>query len=471
MADEADQLLSAQEWSIVFFRRAGTAVNRDGDDHFRGLLDALPAAIYTTDADGRITYYNDAAATLWGHRPEVGKAEWCGSWKLFQVDGTPLPHGDCPMALALKNSRPVRGIEAIAERPDGSRVRFLPFPTPLYDPSGTLVGAINMLVDVSDRERAELYARQLASIVESSNDAIISKDLDGIISSWNRGAERLFGYKAEEVIGRSITILIPWDRLDEEVGILERIRRGERIHTYETVRQRKDGSPVEISLTVSPVKDADGRISGASKIARDITERKRAEEQQRLLVGEMRHRIKNSLATVQAIASQTLHSASAEERRAFIARLHALSSAHDLLKIERWDSAALREVIDMALQAFQETHRERFKVDGPQDVRVDANKAMLLVMALHELATNAVKYGALSNRSGLVTVTWELLQDGRPKPRLKLCWRERGGPPVKPPGRKGFGSQLLERAFEGNDASKRVEFDPQGFVCELELSL
>ena len=181
-------------------------------------------------------------------------------------------------------------------------------------------------------------------IVETSDDAIVSKDLDGIITSWNRGAERLFGYSAQEIIGKPVTILIPEDRIDEEPEILDRIRRGERIDHYDTVRRRKNGSLIDISLTISPLKDADGRIIGASKIARDITERKRAQEQQKLLLNEMQHRIKNSLATIQAIATQTLN-AHAKERDAFIARLHALGSAHDLLTSEAWEQASLPAIV------------------------------------------------------------------------------------------------------------------------------
>src|SRR5689334_6898530 len=122
---------------------------------FRGLLEALPAAIYTTDANGRITYYNEAAAEFWGHHPPLGTSEWCGSWKLFWPDGTPLAHADCPMAMALKENRPIRGVEAIAERPDGTRVPFVPYPTPLYDENGRMVGAVNMLIDISDRKHAD----------------------------------------------------------------------------------------------------------------------------------------------------------------------------------------------------------------------------------------------------------------------------------------------------------------------------
>jgi PAS domain S-box-containing protein len=293
------------------------------------------------------------------------------------------------MALALKEQRAIRGMEAVAERPDGTLVHFVPYPTPLYDNSGTLIGAVNMLVDISDRERADLDAQRLASIVESSNDAIISKSLDGIITSWNRGAERLFGYTAEEVIGKAVTILIPEDRMSEEPEILERIRRGKRVDHYDTVRRRKDGSLIDISLTVSPLKDADGRIIGASKIARDITERKRAQERQKLLVNEMQHRIKNSLATIQAIATQTLNQHT-EERDAFIARLHALGSAHDLLTSETWERAPLRAIVTRALEPFQERLHERITIDGPADLWLDTTKSVVVAMALHELATNAV---------------------------------------------------------------------------------
>src|SRR5690349_792767 len=139
-----------------------------GDNLWRELIETVPAAIYTTDAAGRITFYNEAAATLWGCRPELGKSEFCGSWKLYWPDGTPLPHNECPMAMALTQKKPIRGIEAVAERPDGVRVPFIPFPTPLFDVSGALTGAVNLLVDISERKQAEQDGRRLAAIVDSS---------------------------------------------------------------------------------------------------------------------------------------------------------------------------------------------------------------------------------------------------------------------------------------------------------------
>lgn len=440
------------------------------DGQFRQVLDALPAAIFITDAAGVITYYNEAAAALWGQRPVLGQSQWCGSWKLYWPDGSPLPHDQCPMAITLRERRPNHGLEVVAERPDGVRVPFIPYATPLYDASGAFVGAVNMLMDVSDRKRAEGYAQRLASIVEFSDDAIISKDLSGVITSWNRGAERLFGYTAEEAIGKPIVMLIPADRQDEEPAILERIRRGELIDHYETVRRRKDGSLIDISLTTSPVKNAEGMIIGASKIARDISDRKRAHEQQVLLVKEIKHRIKNTITIVQAIARQTLRAISDSDREAFFARLQALAGAHDLLTVENWSQASLRDVVERALEAFKEKHSERIFIDGPDGVRLDAQKSCLLSMALHELATNAVKYGALSNAAGRVHLAWEILENEPPQKRFRLRWQERGGPLVKLPEHQGFGSLLIQRALDAEQHQAILDFGPLGVICILEMS-
>ena len=191
---------------------------------------------------GRIVYFNEAAATLWGWRPKLHSDQWCGSWRLFRPDGTPLPHDQCPMAIALKEGKPNRGSEAVAERPDGTRVPFMAFPTPFHDEAGILIGAVNVLVDMSERQRAERVSRHLVAIVESSDDAIISKDLNGRIASWNKSAERLFGYTEAEVVGKPIAILIPPERLDEEVDILRphQARRAHRAFRDQT--RRKDGS-------------------------------------------------------------------------------------------------------------------------------------------------------------------------------------------------------------------------------------
>jgi PAS domain S-box-containing protein len=440
------------------------------DEHFRTILDSLPAAIYTTDPQGRITYFNQQAVTLWGCTPEIGKTEFCGSWKLYWPDGKFLPHDQCPMAVALKEKRPIRGMEGIVERPDGTRMPFIPFPTPLFDHSGELVGAVNLFVDISDRKNAEQNARRLASIVESCDDAIISASLDGTILSWNYGAVRLFGYSAEETIGQSVTMLIPEDRRDEEPAIIKHLRHGERNPSYETVRRRKNGSFVDVSVTVSPVKDADGVLIGASKVARDITERKRAMEQKNLLLFEMKHRIKNTLATVLGIANQTMRSATPDERGAFAARLQSLGSTYDLLTSDQWDRARLNEVIAGALHPFQENRRERFLMEGPDGVWLDSNKSLGVAMTLHELATNAVKYGALSNSAGRVNVAWELNERTTPQ-RMRLHWKERGGPPVAEPTHRGFGSRLIEQTLGKDTSELRLVFDPRGLEYFVEIEI
>jgi PAS domain S-box-containing protein len=255
---------------------------RENERRFREMIDALPTPIYTIDAQGRLTHFNSAAVEFSGRVPVLGSDHWCITWKLYRPDGTLLPHDECPMAIALKEGRMLRGAEAIAERPDGKRIWFTPYPTVLRDADGRIVGGINMLIDITERRQGEATRAHLAAIVDSSDDAIFSTDLDGRIQSWNRGAEDLFGYTAEEAVGTPGTFLIPPDRQAEEPRILQRIFSGERINHYETVRRHKDGSPIDVSLTISPMYDVQGRIIGASKSARNITKQKltRHREQQ-----------------------------------------------------------------------------------------------------------------------------------------------------------------------------------------------
>src|SRR5438045_1143930 len=250
----------------------------------RAILEALPAAIYTTDAEGRITSFNDEAVRFSGRVPQLGSDSWCVTWKLYWPDGTPLPHDQCPMAIALREGRPVRGVSAIAERPDGTRVHFMPYPTPIKDANGKVIGAVNMLVDITEQKRAEEAQARLAAIVASSVDAIFSTSLNGGIQTWNRGAERLFGYSAAEALGQPVMLIIPEDRRAEEEMVLARVGRGDTVDHFETVRRGKDGRLIEISLTVSPIRDARGSVVGASKIARDISERKRMDAALEMMV-------------------------------------------------------------------------------------------------------------------------------------------------------------------------------------------
>lgn len=498
---------------------------------------------------------------------------------------------------------------------------------------------------------------RLAAIVESSQDAIVSKRLDGTITSWNAAAERLFGYAADEIVGRSILTLIPEDRHREEVEIIDRIRRGEQVKHFETLRRHKSGKLIDLSITVSPLKRDDGTIIGASKIARDITERKQAEiklreqaerleilnrvariisqdldlerivnavteeatrlsgarfgaffynvtdEQgetyllyalsgaprsafetfgmprntavfgptfagetivrsgdirkdprygnnaphrgmpeghlpvvsylavpvvsssghvigglffghdepdvfgadtedlisaiaaqaavaidnarlhaaaqreiehrtaaeraQHLLLHEIKHRVKNTLATIQALATQTLKSTPQSEKAAFISRLHALSGAHDLLVNSDWTEIDVQEVAQKSLRAFTGDDGGRIKIHGPL-VPLAANQALVLTMVLHELGTNAVKYGSLSLASGCVEVAWELAPGGE---TLRMHWRESKGPAVVPPTRRGFGSRMIGTALSGNEGSVDFDYRPEGLVVTIGLNL
>jgi PAS domain S-box-containing protein len=434
------------------------------DDFFRGLLDSLPAAIYTTDTAGKITYYNEAAATLWGHRPQLNSSEWCGSWKLFWPDGQSMTHDQCPMATAVKERRPIRGLEAIAERPDGTRVPFIPFPTPIFDSAGQFVGAVNLLVDISDRKQAEEAMGRLAAIVESSDDAIIGKTLDGIITSWNKGAERVFGYLAQEIIGKSVKILIPIEYQKEEETILDRLRRGQHIEHYETVRQRKHGSRINVSLTISPIRSASGQIMGASKVARDITDRKRTEAQLVLLGREAEHRTKNILATVQAAVHLTRADTVEEFKEIVEGRIQALSNAHRLFAQSRWNGAELSALIANELSAFYQDNEPRIKFDGP-DLILEPDAAQAVAISVHELATNAAKYGALSVPDGRIRVEWF-----QSKGQLSIRWTESGGPPVTPPSRSGFGMTVIENVLQGKlGGQANFEWRETGLCCTLIL--
>jgi PAS domain S-box-containing protein len=242
------------------------------------LIQGLPAAIYTCDANGYIATYNQAAINLWGREPVIGKDKWCGFYKAYTIDGKPMLHEQSPMATAIKEGREINEVELVIERPDGQIRNVLFNPRPFLNAQGHVIGGANMLIDITERKNIEERNRHFTAIVQSSDDAIISKTLDGIVTSWNTSAERIFGYTSQEMIGTPITRIIPNDRLDEEPKILERLKNGERIDHFETKRVTKDGQLLEISLSISPVKNSKGVIIGASKIARDITAQKISEQ-------------------------------------------------------------------------------------------------------------------------------------------------------------------------------------------------
>jgi PAS domain S-box-containing protein len=323
---------------------------RQSEQHMRDLLEAMPAAVYTTDAAGRITFYNKAAVEMAGRTPATGD-EWCVTWRLYSPEGVPLPHDQCPMAIALKENRPVRGVEAIAERPDGTRVPFIPYPTPLHDADGTLIGAINMLVDISDR--------------------------------------------------------------------------------------------------------------------------KQAENRQKILIDELNHRVKNTLATVQSLAMQTARHVEnmPDFLGKFQARLMAVARAHDLLTKRHWEHAPLASLARDILEPLTGAAQQRVTIDGPS-VDLSPRAALSLTMALGELATNAAKYGALSAEQGTLSVSWSLERMPEGETTLALQWQEQGGPPVNPPTRRGFGMRLIERCIQTDlRGGLDLAYEPDGVYCRMTLPL
>lgn len=442
-----------------------------GELPFTDVLQAVPVAVYITDTEGRITFYNDAAAEFWGCRPVLGESLWCGSWKLFHLDGRPMPHDECPMAVAVKEKREVRWEKAIAERPDGSRVAFMAFPTPLFDRSGKMIGAINTLIDQSEHARADEASMRLAAIVESSGDAIISKDLNSVITSWNAAAERLFGYTADEAIGQPVTMLFPADRKDEEADIISRIHRGERVETYETIRKRKDGSLVPVSLTVSPVRDGFGRIIGASKIARDISVHKDNEQRIRLLMREVNHRVKNQYAVILSMIRETNKRSKnpSDFERQVRERIMALSLSHDLLVLGDWKGTTIFELLLAQLKPFG--NEDRVTISGPS-LKLKPNAVQYLGIAFHELATNSAKYGALSNAGGKVSVDWKAMLQPDGSKRFLLSWRESGARAIMDGARGGFGTVVLERiAPQAVGGVGQIEYQPRGVSWTLDAPL
>jgi PAS domain S-box-containing protein len=336
---------------------------------------------------------------------------------------------------------------------------------PVRDSTGAITAYGTVTRNLTERKSAEQRLGSLASIVESSDDAIVSKNLDGIIANWNKGAERIFGYTSEEAIGQPITIVIPADRQSEERDILTRIRRGERIDHFETVRRRKDGTPIVVSLTVSPVRNAEGQVIGASKIARDITEQKQSQEQIATLAREAEHRSKNLLATVQATVRLSQSETSDGLKRAIEGRLQSLANVHSLFVKTRWIGADLSTIATQELAPYSEKNQRRVRINGPP-VFLEPDVAQTIAMTLHELATNAAKYGALAVPDGQLELNWRDA-DGQ----LHLRWTESSGPKVQEPTHKGFGGRIIEQMIAQRSGKTHFDWRADGLVCEITLKV
>ena len=332
-----------------------------------------------------------------------------------------------------------------------------------------------LLVEIENRRKSQLAIEQLAAVVETSQDGIITIDLNGTITSWNKGAERIYGYEANEVFGKPLNLLIPPDRPDEEPLILERLRHGQRIEHYETVRLCKDGNLIDVSLSVSPLSDATGKIIGASKIARDISEKKRADARQEMLLKEMSHRVKNAFNVVNGIVAMSARYAQPEKLAPEIqSRLAALARAHDLTRpgLLSFDPrqagpTSFRALIDTIFAPYvesnQSTQSGRLIVDGP-DVQIQEQDITGLALVLYELATNSVKWGSFSVATGTVQIKTAIVNG-----ILEIEWKERGGPELtEAPNHEGFGTKLVKRTVKDQFGGEvTYDWGPEGLTIRL----
>jgi PAS domain S-box-containing protein len=460
-----DQAFRVRKVSVVsqelqIERELSRVAGPERAERLASLLTLSSEAMLVWDLDEGIEFWNSGAERLYGFTSEeaVGRT----SHALLQ---TKFPVEFIELITRLRNERHWSGeLRHICK--DGHEVIVESRLQLLRD--GTVIEVNRDVTErtqiKADLRESEQQLRFLASIVQSSDDAIVSKNLDGIITSWNKGAERVFGYTAEEAVGQPITIVIPQDRQDEERTILTRIRRGARIEHFETVRQRKHGSLIWVSLTISPVKNAEGKIIGASKVARDITEQKRTGDQITTLAREAEHRSKNLLANVQAMVDLSQADAVADLKKAIKGRIQALANVHSLFVATRWIGAELSAIAEQELAPYSATGEKRARIDGPQ-VLLEPNTAQAIAVTLHELATNAAKYGALSTANGHVDLKWS----HETNRRLNLRWTETGGPTVRPPKRRGFGGRIIEQMIGQLKGKTRFDWRAEGLVCEITL--
>ncbi len=395
---------------------------------------------------------------------------------LIEADmGRPITH--IVSKLAYSHLEPdVRKVMRTLERSeqevataDGEAIflmRILPYRTV----DNVIDGVVVTFIDISERKRSEEGLARLAAIVESSFEAIIGMAADGTITTWNAGAERIYGYTPAEAIGSSLSLVLPDDRKGELRALIDRGRHPRAAESIELERVAKDGTRVTVASTVSPVRNPAGKVIGVSAIERDITAQKHSDERQRVLLAELNHRVKNTLATVLSLLRRSLqHSGSIKGfSTAFEGRVRALAKSHDLLAASNWAGADLEVAVVTALAPYRE-RGDRVVVSGDK-VTLNAPAALILGMILHELATNAAKHGGLSNEQGRVEVSWTRTQRAK---RLTLTWLERGGPRVAAPAKvKGFGLTLIERGLAHELRGEcAFDFKPAGLRCSIDVPL
>jgi PAS domain S-box-containing protein len=449
------------------------------------ILELLPIATCICDAAGRIVQYNRRAVELWGRRPLPGQThdQFTAQCKFYGTEGEELPRSK--LAEVLRTGTAVRDEEVLVRNEGGERVAVLVSVDPLYNPQGRLVGAIICFQDVTeskrtlealDRSRQDLRQQQdrWNATYEHAAIGIVEVDAEGRFLRVNEAICSITGLSREQLLGsRLYARTHPGDRDVDEDLYRRQVAGDIGFYSLEKRFMREDGRVLWIAVRSSTVRAPDGSFLYGVRVVQDITDRKEAEERQKLLLDELNHRVKNTLATVQSLATQTARGADSPEafRQAFEGRLIALSQAHDQLTRRHWRSADLRDIVTGATSPYFTQSPDRIAIEGDA-ITLTPRIALTLALALHELSTNAAKYGALSAPPGRVEIRWRISREPGQPQQLFIEWRECEGPPVTAPERRGFGSRFIESSVATELQGKaQLDFDPAGLRCTMEIPI
>jgi PAS domain S-box-containing protein len=450
-----------------------------------GILELLPIATFICDAKGTILQYNRHAVAVWGRAPDPGQThdQFRESARFYDMDGAPVSRS--MVSEVLTSGTPVRNVERIVERADGTRLIVSVNIDPLRNLKGELVGAVNCFLDITERKRADaalehsrLHAleqeQRLAATYEHAAIGISEISPDGHFLRVNEAICAITGFSREHLLANKLfTHTHPDDADPDREGFRKQVAGELEFYSVEKRFIRKDNRVIWLSVRSSPVRDEGDKLRYVVRVVQDITERKAAEQRQKLLMDELNHRVKNTLATVQSLASQTARGAHtpAAFRERFEGRLIALSKAHDQLTIHHWESADLRELLSGSLAPYAGAGSERVVLRG-EDVILRPRAVLTLAMAVHELTTNAAKYGALSVPGGRIEINWQPVRAENGRSMLRISWIEQGGPSVAEPEQRGFGSKLIEGSVAAElGGTARLGFEAQGLRCEIIIPL
>ena len=449
------------------------------------ILELLPVATCICDLDGGIVQYNSRAVEIWGRTPKPGETHeaFTAQVKFYSSEGKRLP--ESRVSQVLRSGRALRNEEVIVDKPDGSRIAVLMNIDPLLDAHGKMVGLVTCFQDVTDRKQVyEALAKSQQDLrqqeqrwnatYEHAAIGIVEIDAAGRFLRVNESICAITGLSREELLGWRLFARTHPDDRDVDEDMYRRQVKGE-IGFYSIEKRfiRKDGRVIWCSIRSSTVRDADNNFLYGVRVVQDVTERKEAEERQKLLIDELNHRVKNTLATVQSLAAQTARGTDSPEafRQAFEGRLIALSQAHDQLTRRHWVSADLRAIVSAVVAPYLTRSQDQIELSG-DDVTLTPRAALTLALVFHELTTNAVKYGALSRPAGRIAAHWRVVQGPSQPAVLWIEWRERDGPPVTAPLRSGFGSRFIEGSVAVELQGKaKLNFAAAGLRCTMEVPL